>query len=377
MIKEKKGCIKMINVQQAIYEMSKLAPHYLACDWDNVGLQIGDSSQKVNNILVTLDVTEAVVEEAIKKNCELIISHHPLIFNGLKSINKDNKIGKLIINAVNNKIAIYSAHTNLDIARGGLNDYFACLLGIEDIVPLKVTEVKKSYKLAVYIPQDHYQEVTQTMFAKGAGKIGNYSHSSFSTEGKSTFKPLSESNPYRGKKEEMNNIQEIKFETIVTEDKLDRVLRGLYDVHPYEDIAYDLYPLSNKQEKIGIGRIGELEKKLSLETFIKRIKEKLQLKTFHMLGNVKEEVKKIAFCTGAGSDYIETAKYAGADLYITGDVKFHEAQRAEAIGLNLIDAGHYKTEIIVKELLAEYLSKKLDNTDIIKSEINTNPWLQI
>lgn len=369
--------VQQVNVQQVISEIAELAPTYLAYDWDNVGIQVGDSGQKVNKILTTLDVTEEVLKEAIDKDCDLVISHHPLIFKGMKSIHEQTKTGRIIMNAIKNDIAIYSAHTNLDIANGGLNDYLAHLLGLRDTIPLKVTETRKYFKLVVYIPRDYYQKVTETIFAKGAGKTDRYSHFSFSTEGESTFKPLSTSNPYSGKKNEINSVQEMKFETIVREDKLNKVLRGLYNTHPYEDIAHDLHLMENKKEKYGIGRIGKLENKLSLKSFIKRIKEELQLKTINMLGDIETNLKKVALCTGAGSDYIETAKYAGADLYVTGEVKYHEAQRAEAIGLNLIDVGHYKSEIIVRNLLAEFLSDKFDNIDIIKSEVNTNPWQNI
>ncbi len=366
--------MKMKNV---ITEIEKLAPAFLACEWDNSGLQVGKIGQRVERILLTLDITEEVLAEAITQGCNLIISHHPLLFNGLKSVNDQTQTGRIIMKAIKNNITIYTAHTNLDIAPDGLNDYLASLLTLKSAKPLDITSTKKYYKLNVYIPEDHFQKVKQSIFAAGAGKVGNYSHSSFSTSGISTFKPLGGSNPFQGKKGKVNSVDEIKFSTIVLEDKLNKVIKALFNVHPYEEIAYDLYPLSDQEEEYGIGRIGNLEHEVKLARFFALVKETLNMKKLKIAGPLKSKVKRIALCTGAGSDYIKVAGDKGADVYLTGEVKYHDAQLAEKMGLTIINAGHFKTETIVKNLLAEYLIARFKDIDIIKSKINTDPWQEV
>ena len=370
----------MVNSQMIIGLLTDLAPQNYAYEWDNVGIQVGSLNQETENVLVSLDINKKVLKEAKENNCNLIISHHPVIFDELNSIHDQTETGKLIIDAIKNDITLYSAHTNLDVADGGLNDYLADLLDITNLKGLSVKESKDYYKLVVFGPEKSLNKVREDILDNDAGEIGNYSKTSFVTKGVGTFKAGEGSDPHLGEKGKMAQVNEFRFETIVKEDDLNKIIRSLKKVHPYEEIAYDIYSLENSfsTENIALGRIGLLETPLKLYDYVKKVKRKLDLPFLRYYGDENSKVKKIALCSGSGADLIAKAKYSGADLYITGDVKYHEAQYAEQLGLNLIDAGHYGTEKIVKNLLFSYLTKKVSeknyDINIIKSKLNTNPW---
>lgn len=373
----------MANVQMIIKLLSELAPEKYAYEWDNVGIQVGSYNKNIKNVLLTLDIDYRVLEEADKKDCSLIISHHPVIFNGLDSIHDQTETGRVIMKAIKKDITLYSAHTNLDMARGGLNDYLSELLNLTDLSPLKIAEKKNYFKLVIFGPEDSLDRVREAVLEKGAGQIGDYSYTSYTTAGEGTFKPGEGSDPYLGKKGELARVDEFRFETIVRRSNIDKVVQAAKDAHPYEEMAYDIYPVENKFEKdsVGLGRIGFLEYPIKLGDYIQNIKDILGLSVLRFCGNKDKIIKKVAVCSGSGADLITTAKFSGADLYITGDLKYHEAQHAEKIGLNLVDAGHYGTENIVKELLFEYLNDKIKEkkyeVNLLKSEINTNPWQYI
>ncbi|MFO7815764.1 MAG: Nif3-like dinuclear metal center hexameric protein [Halanaerobiales bacterium] len=371
----------MSNLQQIVTSMSKLAPHRDALEWDNVGLQVGDYRNDINRILIALDITEEIIEEAMKKNADLIITHHPLLFNGIENIHSQTSKGRTIIKAIKNDIAIYSAHTNIDIAEKGLNDLLAEKLNIINTEILSKENETELYKLAVYTPYDNVEEVKKAIFKKGAGKIGSYSNTSFSIRGEGTFLPGEDTTPHLGKKGELKEVNEIKIETVVPENKVDNVVKGILKAHPYEEVAYDIYKLPYQSQYKGLGRIGELKETINLKKYCKLIKNTLQIDKLKVRGNFQEDICKVAICSGAGADFISLAKAKGADLYITGDVKYHQAQLAEELELNLVDAGHYQTEVIFKELIGEYLKqvKKADKLefDVIISNLNSNPWSYI
>ncbi|MBN4067612.1 Nif3-like dinuclear metal center hexameric protein [Alkaliphilus transvaalensis] len=368
----------MRTVQKIIELATKLAPAKLAASWDNVGLTVGDYNQVVNRVLLSLDVNYMVLEEAISKGCQLIIAHHPFIFQGMKSIRSDDVVGRIIMKAVKNDISIFSAHTNLDIATKGLNDYLANILEIRDLVPIDITQKTKYYKLVVFTPDDYFERVRTAILDAGAGHIGNYSHTSFSVKGEGTFKAQKGSNPFIGQVGETSNVQESRFETLITEDRIDSVVNEMLKAHPYEEVAYDLYPLLFEGDKYGFGRVGKLDNKVRLIDYLDKVKLKLNLSYLRYVGEDDAIIQKIAVCSGSGVSLIKQAKATGADLYITGDVKFHEAQMAKDLGLNLLDAGHYETEVIVKNMLLEYFKRQSTTNnlqvDFIKSEVNTNPW---
>lgn len=368
----------MAKVAEVIQLMGELAPARLAEEWDNVGMQVGDASQEVENVLLALDFNQAVLEEAIEKNCQLIITHHPFIFKGIKSIDTQNQSGKLIFELIKNNISLFSAHTNLDIAESGLNDYLIEKLDVENISILKTTASQNYYKLVTFIPENSFESVRDALYAKGAGKYQNYSHSGFFQTGKGNFKPLKDAEPQLGEKGKLNTVSEYRLETIVPPASVDNVIKELLNVHPYEEPAWDLYKMENLKSKKGIGRIADLKSEIALEDFLEVVKRVYELETIRVVKG-KKKIKKIALCSGSGADFIKDAHFQGADLYLTGDVKFHEAQTAEELGISLIDFGHYGSEKFVRELLFEQLNNRASaklkrEVKLIKSELNTDPW---
>ncbi|RAK10359.1 dinuclear metal center YbgI/SA1388 family protein [Halanaerobium saccharolyticum] len=368
----------MAKVAEVIQLMGKLAPARLAEDWDNVGMQVGDGTQEVKNVLLALDFNQKVLTEAVEKNCQLIITHHPFIFNGIKAIDAQNQSGKLIFELIKNNISLFSAHTNLDIAAAGLNDYLIKKLDVENISILKTTNSQNYYKLVTFIPEDKFEEVRDALYAQGAGKYKNYSHTGFYQQGKGSFKPLTEAEPYLGDKGEINEIEEYRFETIIDPENLNQVINKLLKVHPYEEPAWDLYKMENLESKKGIGRIADLKSEIKLDELLKKIKEVYKLEQIKVV-RANKKIKRVALCSGSGADFIKDAHYQGADLYLTGDVKFHEAQTAEELGLSLVDFGHYGSEKFVKELLSDRLnkiasSKLKKELNFIQSVVNTDPW---
>lgn len=364
----------MENVQTIISHLSRIADKDLARDWDNCGLQVGDYGARINKVLVTLDITDGVIEEAVSRGVEMVISHHPLIFEGLKSIHSRTETGRMILKAVKNDLVLYSAHTNLDIASGGLNDYLAGLLGLTEVEPLSEVEERSVYKLVVYVPVDYFRSVREELFASGAGHIGKYSHTSFSVPGEGTFKPGEDSDPHIGEQGKLSRVEEKKIETVVTASDLNRVIKKMLKVHPYEEPVFDIYRLENGGDKFGIGRIGYLKEKKQLGDLLEEICDLLGSAQLSYTGSSKKEVEKVALCTGSGGDYVKDAAYAGADVYLTGEAKYHQALEAQENNISLIKAGHYQTEVFVKDLLKEYFDGSRLNIETVKSRLNTNPW---
>lgn len=368
----------MVKAAEVIQLIGKIAPAKLAEDWDNVGLQVGDPAQEIENVLIALDFNEEILEEALAKNCQLILTHHPFIFKGINSVNTQNQSGKLIYKLIKNDITLFSAHTNLDIAEKGLNDYLIQKLDVENISILKTTQSQSYHKLVTFVPEANFEELRNALYSKGAGKYNNYSHSGFYQAGKGNFKPLSDSQPFLGEKGSLNEVKEYRLEMIVAPKYLDQVIKELFKKHPYEEPAWDLYKMENLKEKNGIGRIADLKNETDMDSLIPKIKEIYNLDLMKII-KVKDNIKKVALCSGSGSDFIKDAYYQGADLYLTGDLKYHEAQIAEELGINLIDFGHYGSEKFVRDLLKERLEneapeKLKKELKFIKSELNTRPW---
>lgn len=355
--------------------MEKWAPKSLAYDWDNVGLQIGSSDHQVNKIMITLDVLESVVDEAIEKGADLIIAHHPLLFKPLKQIDFDTPQGRTIKKLVQNNISVYASHTNLDAADGGVNDILCDLLGIENRSVLVPAGTEKLYKIAVFVPESHQKIIMEALSSSGAGHIGEYSHCTFQTSGQGTFKPLEGTNPFIGKQGELEIVDEVKIETIVQEEKLHQVILAMLKAHPYEEAAYDIYPLQLNGKEYGIGRIGTLEKQYTMKEFCEHVKKMLDLSHLRFTGDLSKKVTNVAILGGSGEKYIQDAKEKEADVYITGDMTFHPAQDAEQLGLSVIDPGHY-IEKVMKKSVKRYLHKMLEKKqiEIILSETDTNPF---
>lgn len=358
--------------------MEKLAPNHFAYDWDNSGLQIGSYNHEVKHVMVTLDVLESVVDEAIEQDVNLIISHHPLLFQSIKQIDIDTPKGSILQKLIQHHITVYSSHTNLDIAYGGINDVLSEKIGIESTSNLIQSEQEKLYKVVIYVPVSHRRNVMDAMSDAGAGHIGNYSHCTFQTEGQGTFKPLEGTNPYIGKQDELEFVDEFKIESIVEESILNKVVNSMVEAHPYEEAAYDIYPLANKGQRYGLGRIGTLQKQMNVKDLCHHIKDVLDIPALRVTGDLDQVVKRVAVLGGSGEKYWSQAKQKGADVYITGDMTFHAAQEAWQNGIVIIDPGHY-SEYVMKNAVKTYLDNELQYTDIkvIESVSNTDPFQTI
>ncbi len=360
-------CIEIIKY------LEHWAPKETAWERDNVGLQVGSGEREIENIFLCLDVTPSAVDEAVRKSCSLIISHHPLFFNALKRISTDrDSRSQVIEKLIKNDITLYSAHTNLDYTRGGVSFRLAQQLGLNDIDFLSRLS-SNQVKLVVFIPEESLEKVSEAVFNAGGGLIGEYSDCSFRIPGKGTFRGSDKTKPVAGTKEVFETVNEVRLEVLVDSWKLKNVLSDMLKVHPYEEPAYDIYPLMNENVNHGVGAVGTLHSAMSTDEFLTYVSSKLKLKDFRYSGRGKKKIKTVAVCGGSGSEYINDAVRAGADAYITADVKYHTFQEAEE-DILLIDAGHYETEIFamdeVRERLESFLSKEIKIFNYSKT---TNP----
>lgn len=370
-----------LSAQTLIRYLEELAPKRLAFDWDNVGLQLGNPQNSVKKIMVSLDVDEAVLDEAIAMGADFIVTHHPFIFRPLSTLRTDLPLGKLIARAVVEKISIYAAHTNLDVAAGGVNDALAERLQLTDVAVLRPSGSESLEKITVFVPAGQEDGVRDAMVAAGAGWVGNYSHCTFQTSGTGTFMPREGTKPFLGQQGKLERVNEVRLETIYPVHLRNRVVRAMSKAHPYEEVAYDIYPLANEGKPYGLGRVGRLKEPITLENFCTFVKEKLMVSSLRVSGDLKRTIKKVAVCGGAGGDLIHTASFAGADVLVTGDFKYHEAQDANALGLAVIDAGHDATERVIVPALCTYLRNKLTvdgyDVDVLASTSETVPWQAI
>lgn len=350
--------------------IENLAPVQLQETYDNAGLIIGDKNTEINQILVCLDVTENIVDEAIEKKCQLIISHHPLIFKGIKKINGNNSIEKIIIKAIKNNIAIYAVHTNLDNVINGVNSVLAEKLGLKNQRSL---QPKKDIfrKLVFFCPVIHADRVRKAIFEAGAGKIGNYDSCSFNTEGEGSFKAMENANPFVGEPGKLHFEKEIRIETIYPFYLESKIIEALLKSHPYEEVAYDIYKLENYFSQIGSGIIGEIDETDELN-FLSQIKRISNCKCIRHSDLLDKKIKKVAICGGSGSFLIKDAIAAKADIFISGDIKYHDFFEAENKIL-IADIGHYESEQFTKDLLYTFITKKFPNFAVLISENKTNP----
>jgi len=340
-------------------------------DYDNSGLQLGKSNTEIKGILITLDVTEDIIDEAIDYGDNFILSHHPLIFNELKKIIDANHIEKIIIKAIENQIAIYSAHTNIDNNFNGINHYISKLLKLSNARVL-LPASNYLFKLTTYVPESHINEVRKAIFEAGAGYIDNYDMCSFNSQGIGTFRPLKNTKPFIGEIEQINYVNEIKIETIVPKYLLKKVINALIQSHPYEEVAYDIYPLLNKYSKVGSGIIAELNNEIDIFDFFQRIKKTFDIKQIRHSKIIKNNIKKIAICAGSGAFLIKEAIRKKADIFITGEIKYHQYFDAED-KIIIIEIGHYESEKLIKNFFYDFLNEKITKFAIHKSKIDTNP----
>lgn len=358
-------------VQDVINYLEELAPLNYAEDFDNVGLLIGDKHSKLKGILVTLDTLEAVVDEAIENNCNLIVSFHPIIFKGLKKITGQSYVEKTVLKAIKNDIAIYAIHTALDNALKGVNDIICDTLGLTNkkiLIPQKGT-IKK---LTTYVAINNAQALRTELFKAGAGNIGNYDSCSFSTEGKGTYRGNESSNPKVGKKGVLHEEAETQISVTFSKHVESRLLQTLFEHHPYEEVAFEVTTLDNYNQNIGIGMVGELKNSQKVDAFLQFVKDKMKVSCIRHSKLIRENITKIAVLGGSGSFAIQAAKAAGVDIFITSDLKYHDFFLAEN-DIILADIGHYESEQFTKTFLVDYLSKKITNFAVVLSTTNTNP----
>ncbi len=351
------------------------APLSLQESYDNAGLIIGDKYSETTGVLICIDITDEVLNEAIQKKCNLIISHHPLIFKGIKKINGNNFTEKLIIKAIKNDIAIYAAHTNLDNIITGVNSIIADKLGLKNI---KILSPKNGLlkKLITFCPVKHLEIVRTALFEAGAGQIGNYDSCSFNAVGKGTFRALENANPFVGELNQLHTEEEIKIETIFPSYLENKIIKALLASHPYEEVAYDIISLENDSFNIGAGVVGDLENEENTEDFLLKVKNSTNTACIRHSKIIKNKIKKIALCGGSGSFLIKEAIASGADILITGDIKYHDFFEADD-RIILADIGHYESEQFTKDLLSALLIKKFPNFAVFISDINTNPIFYI
>ena len=365
------------KISDVIGIINKFAPFATAEEWDNVGLQVGDPTAPAERIMVALDPCRVAIEAAVEQQCNLLLTHHPFIFKPLKKIALSDPLGSLIAVAIKNNLSIVSLHTNLDIAAGGVNDLLARCLGLVDCKPLKVTGTEELVKLAVFVPLGHEEQLLDAL-SPFSGVIGNYRDCSFQSPGTGTFRPLEGARPFIGEIGIRERVAEVRLEILLRRDALAPALRSLMKAHPYEEPAFDLYPLLNRGEPRGIGRIGELATPLSLQDFALQVKNELGAAGLRMVGAADHMVKKVAVCGGSGASLFREAHFQGADVLVTGDVKYHEAREAEDRGIALLDAGHFATELLmvqgVRELLEIELGEKNFTATITAYEGEREPF---
>ena len=351
--------------------LEEIAPLSSQESYDNSGLIVGNPNMEVNNALISLDCTEAIVDEAIEKDCNLIISHHPIVFKGLKKLTGRNYVERTVLKAIKNDIAIYAIHTNLDNYKLGVNRKIGDLLGISN--PKILAPVSgKLMKLVVFIPTDQLDVVRNAMFDAGAGSIGDYEECSFSSEGMGSFKGGDNSNPSYGEKGERSYEPETKVEVLLPTHISTKVVKSMIKAHPYEEVAYDLIPLANTNNYEGAGMIGELDKEMGEEEFLALLKEQFKTGCIRHTKLLNKSIKTVAWCGGSGSFLLGKAKAQNADVFITGDFKYHEFFDAED-QIVIADIGHYESEQFTIQLISELIRKKIPTFAPYLTEQNTNP----
>jgi dinuclear metal center YbgI/SA1388 family protein len=367
-----------MKIKEIISILEELSPLSYSEDFDNTGLLVGNSDQEVSGILVTLDTLESVVDEAIESGCNLIVSFHPIIFSGLKKLNGKTYVERVVIKAIQNDIAIFSMHTALDNSWNGVNAMICEKLGLQNrriLIPKNGT----IQKLVTFVPVSKADEVRNALFEKGAGTIGNYSHCSFNLKGTGSFRGNEESNPVIGKKGETRFEDEIQIGVTFHRHLQREILDALFESHPYEEVAYEVTTLENTNQKMGMGMIGKLENPLSEESFFKYLKETMNTECIRHSGFTGRSIETVAVLGGSGSFAIPAALQAGAQIFITADLKYHDFFKAEGRIL-LADIGHYESEQFTKDLIVSFLIKKISNFapalptgKVMMSKMNTNP----
>lgn len=360
-----------MKISSLLSVLDEMAPLAYAEDFDNVGLLTGNHEMDITGILVCHDALETVIDEAITKKCNMVVCFHPILFSGLKKITGKNYVERALIKAIKNDIAIYAVHTALDNHKQGVNKIFCNALGLTDT---RVLVPKEGYirKLVTYTIPENLEKLRNALFDAGAGNIGNYENCSFSSQGFGTYQGNEDSNPEIGSRGEFVESKEIKIEVTFEKHLESKILKALFTNHVYEEVAYEIYALNNPHQNIGLGMIGELQEAMDENDFLVFVKEKMQAGGIRHSAFTGNKIKKVAVLGGSGSFAIKNAVAAGADAYLTADLKYHHFYEAEG-KLLLADIGHFESERYTKNYIVDYLTKKMPNFAIILSEENTNP----
>lgn len=360
-----------MKIKEILQTIEQLAPLPLQENFDNSGLQIGDVNQEVKSVLLSIDVTEAVVDEAISLGCNLIISHHPIAFKSFKSLTGKNYVERCMIKACKHDIVLYAAHTNLDNATNGVNYKIADMLGLQQ-VRILAPMGKNLLKLVTFIPNSHALSVKTAMFNAGAGHIGNYDSCSFNVAGTGTFRAGENTNPFCGEIGELHHEDEIRVEVILPAFKQKEIVRALLAVHPYEEPAYDIYQLQNSWTQAGSGVVGSLPEEMEEEAFLYLLKDTFRLSSLQYSAYRGKPIKDVAVCGGSGAFLIPKAINYGADIFITGEAKYNDFYDVED-KIMLATIGHYESEVCTKEIFYKLLSEKFVGLDLIMSSFDINP----
>lgn len=360
-----------MTVKEITTYLEELAPLSTQESYDNSGLIVGSGNEKVSNVLVSLDCTEEIVDEAVKRNCELIIAHHPIVFGGIKKLNGKNYVERTVIKAIREGIAIYAIHTNLDNYLNGVNYEIGNRLGLEKLSILR-PKTNVLNKLVFFVPVGNKKTVLNALYATGAGRIGNYEECSFSSSGEGTFKPVDGANPAVGEVGNKERITEERVEVLIPQHLKSKAVSALFASHPYEEVAYELYSLDNSNNNLGSGMIGEFDEAIAVDEFLKKLKNEFNCGVIKHTRLLKDKIKTVAFCGGSGSFLLRDAIGKKADVFITGDFKYHEFFDAED-KIIIADIGHYESEQFTSHRLKDILMEKFANFAVHLTEVNTNP----
>jgi len=360
-----------MKIKQLLLELHQWAPFNYQESYDNSGLLVGSPDSEIKKILISLDITEEVIDEAIKGDFNLIISHHPIIFQGLKSLKGSTPEERIVMAAIKNDISIIAMHTNLDNILHGVNAKISQILGLQNT---RILEPKSGLlkKLIVFVPQHHLIELRDALFAAGAGHIGDYDQCSYGTEGLGTFRGGEKTKPYVGKPGSIHEEKETRLEVIFPIHQQNKIIETIYNYHPYEEPAFDIYLLDNKHPQIGAGIIGELSQEMKAKDFLIFLKGKMHTDCIRHTEYKGKMIKKIALCGGSGSFLLKTAKAADADIFISGDIKYHEFFEANQY-MMIADIGHYESEQFTKDLIHDFLIENFPKFAVQISEHQTNP----
>ncbi len=350
----------------------------LSEDWDNSGLQVGDPLAVVKRVMVALDPLPEVLALATESGCQLLVTHHPLIFSPLRQVTSSTETGRLVLKAAASGLSVIAMHTNYDLAAGGLNDLLAERLGLSSVTPLQISGRNELAKLVIFVPSASLETVRGAML-EFAESLGNYSDCSFSSSGEGTFLPLEGARPATGSVGIRAQVQEERLELLLSKDNIAAAIKRLLKVHPYEEPAFDCYPLLNEAEPYGFGRTGLLSVPVSLSEYAASVKERLCCDYLRLVGDLNSTIRKVAICSGSGASMLKQAIRAGADLLVTGDFKYHEAREAEAAGIAVIDAGHFATERIMVPAVSDFLRNAATlsgfDLDVVSASNEKEPFI--